>query len=1124
MKKNNSRVKGALFFVLFMMIPGIILAQTKTITGVVKETTGEPIIGVSVFVKGTTTGTITGANGAYSLQVTPKAKTLVFSYIGMKKQEVEITGNVLNVTLESDSRELNELVVVGYGTVRKSDLTGAVSSVNSAKITEKGTTNVISALQGSVPGVQIQQNSSRAGAGFSILVRGQNSISGNTEPLYIVDGITTSSIDFLNPQDIDRIDILKDASSAAIYGSRGANGVVLIQTKSGQSSQQAAKTQISYNGYYGIAQKARMPEFMDSQQFMQFRTTTFNLYTDANNDGVLEIASPSSPTGKGNFANIWCGTQTLNTNGQPFYDNGSFRGSQFMQNRFINNTSTPWGDLVTQDGQQQNHYVDISGSSKDISYVVGFGYQDEKGVFQNEDYNRFNLKGSLTAQLNKHWSAGFNLNSAVSNQELGSVNAVLDAFRMSPIVSPYATNLTSNATTTIIGNYVLIPGKTGEDVKDAAGNVIYPNSIGGASGPTSSYNPLIDLDPANTRNSIRKYMMLGNAYLQFSPIKDLTIKSTFSPNLVVARTGLYESTYSQDRAGSAPLASAGSNYSFSYTWDNQVNYKFKVNQDHSFDVMGLWSVYSGNIEDYTATTVGYAWDYGWYNMGGATNLNGTTAVPVKATSYYKEFSMLSAAARLNYSYKGKYLLTASFRSDGSSKLAPGHQWASFPSVAAGWRVTEESFMSSTKDWLSNLKLRGSIGYTGNNNIDPYQTKALTSSTSTYYNFGTTLAMGTPLGSPASAVLTWERTRELDFGLDFGFLNNRINGSVDIYDRHSTGLLQSVNLAYESGKGAITQNIAELGNKGFEAALNGSIFNEKDFSWTVNASFGTNANKILNLFGHDESTYKVLNGKSQKWFVGQNINSIYGYVFDGVWTAEDIKTAVENKDPRAINSSGIVIAKEGQAKVKDFYTEGNTDGNVKGIDANDRRIQGHTDPTWTGGLGTTIIYKDFDFNMNLYTAQGMTVFSPFMEEFTLLTDRGRQKLNIDYYIPAGTYRLSTTDGSFVATTEAHNSQAYPTPNSIGNYWHTASSDANNDMPGAWVDASYVKVRNMTLGYTLPKKLTKTLNINSFRIYCNVLNPFVFTKYVGFDPEWAGASMGKDNGPSTITYQFGVNLKF
>ena len=1118
MKKDKSLLRRVMFFVIAISLHGMLLAQTKTITGVVKDATGEVIIGASVVVKGTTIGTITNLDGTFSIQAPADAKSIVFTYVGMQRQEVAISGNIINVVLKEDAKGLDELIVVGYGSVRKSDLTGSVSSMNAAKITEKGTISVVSALQGSVAGVQVNQSSSRAGAAFDIIVRGQNSVSGSTAPLYVVDGVITSGIDFLNPQDIERIDILKDAASTAIYGSRGSTGVVIVQTKSGKNVNTASKPTISYDGYYGVSNIVRTPNFMSTKDWMNYRIMNYQYTSDSNSDGVLEFATAD-------LKNVWMGGVQLRDlkDGkglQQVYADGTFGGSEWLLNRYLNNISTDWVDLVSQQGSQQNHYIDISGGTKDVSYVIGFGYQDEKGVYVNDQYSRYNLKANITAKLSDKWSAGFNINTAYSTQEQGSENSILSAYRMSPITSAYANGKLDPASNHLEGDIVVVPGKTTENLKDAAGNAIFPNSIG-SGGFTSSINPLIDLN--STHNNTRKIVGIGSAYLQFNPTKDLTIKSTFSPSLNTYRKGLSKTTMAEGNYDN-PLTSSVENDAkasvdnftyFNWTFDNQVNYKFDIKDDHTFDVMGLYSLYSENSELYSAITAGYNWTYDWYNLGTA-----TTTANTKIGSAYSKSTMQSVAGRLNYGYKGKYLAAITLRADGSSKLAEGNQWVTLPSLSLAWRATEESFMEATKGVISNLKIRASGGYTANNNINAYSTQTPANVT-TYYNFAAASALGVAPGSIANRSLTWEKTRELDFGIDLGLFNQRIDLTMDLYNRLSTGLLQKRSLPLESGAGTMTDNLGSVLNKGIELALNASIVRTRDLNWSVGASFTSNVNEIVNLFGNTTPGYIFINSSTQKWMVGESINSIYGYVYDGVWTADDIQQAITNKDPRVVNSAGKTIAREGQARVKDF------DGN--GINADDRRIQGHSDPNWTAGFSTNLSYKGIDFSMNLYTAQGMTVFSPFIEEFTNYNDRGRQKLVMDYYIPAGTTILNA-DGSFGIQATAHNYQGRPmvyTDNAnkanSGPYWHTSKETAN-DMPGAWVDASYVKIRNILLGYTLPKKLIQPIGITNLRLYCNVLNPFVFTDYEGFDPEWASASMGRDNGPATTTYQFGLSVKF
>ena len=526
----------------------------------------------------------------------------------------------------------------------------------------------------------------------------------------------------------------------------------------------------------------------------------------------------------------------------------------------------------------------------------------KKEFFVNDSYKRYNLKGSVNAKINDKWSTGFNINTAYSNQETGSDNAIVSAFRMSPITAAYAEGKLDATKNHLEGDVIVVPGKTTETLLDTNGNAIFPNSIG-SGGFTSSINPLIDL--ANTSNNTNKIVALGSAFLQFTPVKNLVFKTTLSPSFTTYRKGLYKSVLTEGNYDN-PLTTAVEsdakanvdNFTyFNYTWDNQVNYKFDLGSDHNLDIMGLHSVYGDNSELYTVSTAGYNYNYQWYNLGTATNTANT-----KLTSAYTESMMVSVAARANYAYKGKYLATLTVRSDGSSKLAEGHKWATFPSASVAWRMSEESFMESTKNIVSNLKLRGSLGFTGNNNIDPYLTQILANQT-TYYNYGATNALGVGPGSLVSQALTWEKTREINFGADLGLLNNRVDLSVDLYNRLSSGLLQKRTLPLESGAGTMTDNLGSVLNKGIELSLNTTIINSKDFKWNVSGSFTANQNEIVNLFGNTTKGYVFINSSTQKWMVGESINSIYGYVYDGVWTAEDLQTAKTNKDLRAVNSAG-----------------------------------------------------------------------------------------------------------------------------------------------------------------------------------------------------------------------------
>lgn len=491
-------------------------------------------------------------------------------------------------------------------------------------------------------------------------------------------------------------------------------------------------------------------------------------------------------------------------------------------------------------------------------------------------------------------------------------------------------------------------------------------------------------------------------------------------------------------------------------------------------------------------------DVDWYNTGSAATVQ-------DKSSYYEKISMLSWVLRLNYDYKNRYLLTVSSRWDGSSKFQKGNQWGMFPSAALAWRVTEEPWMANTHNWLSNLKLRLSFGITGNNSaVGPYQTQLL-ANTKYYYNFGNTVANGYGY-ELSNQDLTWEKTTEFDLGLDFGFLNNRINGTVDFYSRTSRDLLMQMVTPLEMGSttGSIWGNVGKVRNTGIELQVNTVNIQTKDLTWTTSLTFAHNRNKILELNGGKQD----MTGNG--WFIGQPIDVVYGYVPDGICTAAQAAAL-------AADATKITKFYEGEYMVKDMNGDGT-------IDPTDRRVQGHAEPTWTGSISSTLTWKGFDFSFNIYTSQGSKVYSPFMAEFTDYSQRGMQRLKMDMYTPAGVQLLGD-DGNLYTTTEAHLG-TYPFPTNGGNNKGCGQFWVNNSTGSQWfVDNSFTKVKNIILGYTFPKKWITSLGLSYLRLYVNFVNPFVFTDYKGFDPEWAAAPINDaTGGVASRTYQVGMNIKF
>lgn len=795
----NELIKKATVTLLMSTLCLIAFAQGHQVSGTVKDGAGEPLIGVNVLVKGTTNGTITDFDGNFTIQGVSDKSLLMVSYIGYLTQEIPVgKQSLFNVVLKDDTQALDEVVVVGYGVQKKSDLTGSVGSVNSGSLVTRGATSVMESLQGQVAGVDISQSSSRAGEGFNISIRGKSSLAGGN-PLFVIDGVVCDNMDFLNPADIDKIDILKDASSTAIYGSRATNGVVMITTKQTGSSDKG-RAVISYDGYYGYKTVANMPEFMDGDEWTNYRFQRYTALKSTDTDG-----HPTYQMKDSEYNLFWA------------YDNDKLHEMYNTKGYY------DWPDLVTNNGQQQNHFINITGSTKDISYRIGLGYQKEDGVMDDK-YERWNIKAAIDHKINEHFSTGFNTNMSTSLKDYGSKNAVLNGFRANPYWVPYYWEGENK------GELILQPAK------DPA---IYPD--GG--GFTSTLNPLVDKQ--NSKDETRGYDVMANLYLQYSPIKDLIFKTTFSPTYNKSSRGEFYGVNTELQFASKH-PETGQPYNkavitninrFTYTWDTQANY-MKTFGNHSLNTLLLFSVYSNVTEGDAVTANDMPFDVDWYNTASAGFLS-------SPDSYYQKMTMLSYVGRINYSYKGKYLATVSSRWDGSSKFQKGNKWGMFPSMALAWRISEEDAVKKA-EWLSNLKLRASVGLTGNNaNVGPYDTQAL-AGTKYWYNFGSTPANGYgPNGIPNS-ILSWEKTTEFNLGLDFGFLNNRISGSVDWYHKTSKDLLmeQPTPLELGSSTGAIMNNVGKVKNTGIEALLKTVNIDTKDFRWETSFTFAMNKNKII----------------------------------------------------------------------------------------------------------------------------------------------------------------------------------------------------------------------------------------------------------------------------------------
>jgi len=1094
MQGNLKAFRIALMLVLSLFV-GTVSAQT--VTGNVVDETGEAVIGATVMEKGTKNATVTDFDGNFTIKM-DGGKVLTISYIGMQSQDVNVAGKTsVNIVLKEDATTLQDVVVVGYGTMKKQDLTGSVSSVNTEQLNAKGAPSVLGNLQGSNPGVNITQSSGRGGS-YSIEIRGKSSINSNTTPLYVVDGVMCDDIDWLNPQDIERIDVLKDASSTAIYGSRATAGVVMVTTKGGTTVKKGEqKPVISYDGYYGWSKTARMPEFMNGQQFYNFRFMKF--LTQAGNGASATTANSSHPV-------YQIGGTILE---QCLLREAEGSGAYRMKEMLASGNTYDWPDLVTQNGSQQNHYLAVSGGSETIHYHMGVGYNGEEGVYKGDKSNRINFKGSIDAKINKVVSAGFSFNAARIKNEYANDAAIQSAFRMNPYMTPYDAD----------GNLNAKPGNN-------------------AALRTTSYqfsdepNPLLKM--MSTSKERETWRILGNFYVKFDIIKGLDFKTTLSPSYNNYREGYFEGYKDEngnfyDSGLTQNSASLTTNRGFSWTWDNILNYNTTIANDHNIGIMLLFSQEASNTEKINMSGNDVMELTDWWNIGTAKRSDGTTALSDGSGSSYSESSMTSYAARLNYGYKGRYLLTATFRRDGSSKFTKDNRWGTFPSAAAAWRISEEPFMQNI-NWLSNLKLRLSYGVTGNNTgIRDYDTQQTLSSPMSY-PFGSAYSTGYTASSIVNKDLKWETSTEYNAGIDFGFFGGRINGSIDVYQKTSKDLLFPVQLPLVSGGGTMVTNIGSVRNTGVEIALTTINVENKDWHWETTFTFAANKNRVREINGTGD---RVLGkGQTDNLFVGYSANNTYAYEWGGIVTDRDMVV------PDNIAAKNAGLTPGSTMKEYDYFykvyglTEGqpwvvdqNGDGN---IDPEDRSIQS-MDPDWTGSFTSNLSWKNWDFSFSLYAKVGYKVYSSFLTSNILdLGDRGRQKLNMDWYIPAGTLVDCdgvNEDGTYINPKyqETTHYGEYPFPNNGGSSGGVGRQSGEWNQAKGVTSASFMKVKNITLGYTFDKNFLNKFGCKHLRLYATVTNPFVFTGYKGFDPEWANAGV-KQDGPSTINYQVGASIKF
>jgi len=981
---------------------GVMEVVLRTITGTVTNDKGEPLADVSVLEKGKMNATMTNSKGAFSIQVGDDAKALIFSFVSMTTREVSIEGqNSLQVTMQSNSRALDEVVVVGYGTQKRTLVTGAVSSVNSKTINELPVVSVSQALQGRVPGLTVTHNGS-PGTDPIVRIRGISSISYASDPLYVVDGFPTGNLSTIDTRDIENVDVLKDASAAAIYGSRATNGVIMITTKKGRRDN---KIRVNLDSYFGTQKVTERIDLLNTQQFMQ--------YALAYRGTQVERLTPPM----------------LN---EPVYAGATQTYGQ---------TNTDWQDAYFKNGPMTQHNIGVSGGNEVSRFYASAGFMDQEGIAPSVGYRRYNFRLNSDHGISKVFTFGENLYLAsgeqdYDNNETGSRTNLVNVIRMMPHIPVY--DPTSN------------------------GGFRGVNSVLDGGDPTNPVEDAVLKNPG-TRTTAK---ILGTAYLDVNFTKWLKFRSTFgidyantldyrfSPifndNGTVAGSSATQATITNNRGVSTVLL-----------FTQQLSFD-KSFGDHHINAIAVYEYQSQKAKQENAS--------GNQASNELKTLNNATNVGVQ--TLVSEINLLSYLGRVTYNYKGKYLLNAAVRRDGLSVWAPGKKWATFPSASVGWRIDQEDFMSGVKN-ISELKLRAGYGITGLNGSvlgsTPWQVSV--NSNSAYYPFGHTAANG-----PASSIpglgnqdLNWEKTNQLNIGVDLGILKNKFTLTAEYYQRKTDNLILSVPLPPSFGfiNSNVPQNVASMENNGFEFQLG---YNDQagDFRWnaTANMSFVTNevtqlAEGVSNIErggDQDFGSYNITNTA-----VGQPIQSYYGWVVEGIF-----QTAAE------VSGHATQTASTAPGDLK--FQDTNKDGK---IDESDRQFLGSFIPKMTYAFNLGANYKNFDFSLFFQGVQGNEIF------------------NAARVITEGMVRF------FNAGTQVLN--AWTPTNTNTNIPRAISSDPNqNARPSTRFveDGSYLRLKNIMLGYEVPntglQSLTKGV-VKNFRIYVSAQNILTFTDYSGYDPE-------------------------
>ncbi|MES2371078.1 MAG: TonB-dependent receptor [Bacteroidota bacterium] len=1037
MKKKLSMQRNAfmkksvcMLLLLFSLSTTFISAQTKTVTvkGTVTSQSGETLFGASVVEKGSTKGVSVQPDGNFQITV-PQNATLVVSFTGYINKEIKVgttDQSKITVQLLADKNELNTVVVVGYGTRRKADVTGAITSISAQSITDVPSANLSQALQGQGAGIDIQKSggNSKPGQAPNILIRGTRSVQAGNSPLFVIDGVAfDGNINDFNLDDVASIDILKDASSTAIYGSRGANGVILITTKRGRNGD--GKPVISYSSFTGFTKSMGEYPMMNGPQYLELKKWANFIgkpgtYTGIDDPKIIQDAfSPEEKVG------------------------------------IATGRSTDWQKLVYKTGITTSHQIGVSGGTDKTQYSVSGGYYNEGGVYFGQGFERYSLRATLDQQLGKSVKLGVSSLNTYTITKGESQNPMGQALRASPLSSPW------DSTGALINYFV--PGSA--------------NQV---------WNPLANFLDGAVVEKRKRLSNFTNLTLDVNILPGLRYKLNAGIQLRNEIYGNFYASKTTNNLGGPSKASNDSRTSSDYILENILTYDKTFREKHKLNFTGLFS-YENNVN------VSNSFDYSGLLSDNAQYFNPSLGSNLSGSGSRTEWSLISYMARVNYGFRDKYLLTLTVRSDASSRLATGNQTHYFPSVAAAWNINKEKFLANSTT-VSNLKLRASFGSVGNTSIGPYST--LGSLANQVYNYGSTVTTGLYPNSVPNPTLGWEYTSTLNIGIDFGFFQNRISGSLEYYHAYTNDMILPQSLPATSGiPNKILTNIGKSENQGIElriSTVNLQTKGSHGVTWTSDFNFFINRGKITQL---NPSLITTVDGKpadiGNKWFVGRTITSYYDYEKAGIWQATPADSALAKSLGQSLTGTGSVI---GQIKTIDRNGNGT-------IDAGDMYILGSQEPTWQGGTTQRVTYRNFDFTLVAAARVGGTISSTlFGGGFANTLQANYNNVNIAYWTPLNP------------------SNEYPKPNSA------QTNPPKNSLLG-YFDGSFLKIRSMSLGYTVPQNAVKKLGLRSMRFYTTAKDPFILfspyrNKYHGIDPETAG-TLGVDT-PASWSILFGINV--